>query len=61
LGSTPTTLYPASTLAANPYQVRIDVLLGHKKRWKRLLTFPLQGKEITTKLYGAYRNDAVRS
>lgn len=57
---------PGIDLAAREYQLRVEVLLGHKRRLKRLVSFPLQAKQFKTpgpnmaSPYVAYSNDAVR-
>jgi hypothetical protein len=52
---------PGIDLKGREYVVLIEVLLGHKKRWKRLLTFPLSAKHIELPAsYLAYSNTALR-
>ena len=52
---------PGIDLSASEYPVLVEVLLGHKKGWKPLLSFPLEGKHIeSTGAYLAYSNTALR-
>jgi hypothetical protein len=51
---------PLIDLGASEDLVRVEVLLGHKKQWKQLISFPLRGKLESPTAYIAYSNDAVR-
>ena len=52
---------PGIDLKTRQYQVLVEVLLGHKKRWRQLLTFPLGAKHIEKPVaYLAYSNTALR-
>ena len=53
---------PGIDLAAHEHKVRVDVLLGHKRRWTRLVTFALRAQDVDTPgAYLTYSNDAVGS
>jgi hypothetical protein len=48
-------------LSAGEYLVQVEVLLGHRKRWKRLVSFPLGAKDLELPSpYIAYSNTALR-
>jgi hypothetical protein len=51
---------PGINLKTGQYDVLIEVLLGHKRKWQQLVTFPLEGKHIDTGAYLAYSNTALR-
>jgi len=52
---------PGIDLKNKEYKVLIEVLLGHKRRWRKLLTFPLGAKHIELSgNYIAYSNTALR-
>jgi hypothetical protein len=52
---------PGIELSTTEYSVLIEVLLGHKKRWKKLLSFPLSATHIEQAgAYLAYSNTALR-
>jgi hypothetical protein len=41
-------VFPGVFPKARDYQVRIEVKLGHRRKWRHLLTFPLQAAHITS-------------
>jgi hypothetical protein len=52
---------PGIDFKEGEYRVLIEVLLGHKKKWKQLLSFPLGAKQIKhLSSYTAYSNTALR-
>ena len=52
---------PGVDLRAQEYRVTVEALLGHKRKWKRLASFPLQGEHIELAgNYLAYSNTALR-
>src|SRR5205823_3680098 len=49
--------FPGLTLSARDYQVRIEARLGHKKGWRKMLTFTLRAGQISfPEQYIAYSN-----
>jgi hypothetical protein len=45
------------TPLARDYRIRIEAKVGHRKKWRRLITFPLRGAHIThPDRYLAYSN-----
>jgi hypothetical protein len=52
---------PGVDLSAHQYLVKVEVLLGHKKQWKHLVSFPLSTEHIELpSRYIAYSNTALR-
>jgi hypothetical protein len=52
---------PGIDLQAQEYRVSVEVLMGHKRKWRRLVTFALEGKHIDLSgAYLAYSNTALR-
>jgi hypothetical protein len=48
------------TLSTGQNDVLVEVLLGHKRKWQELVTFPLEGEHIESGAYLAYSNTALR-
>jgi hypothetical protein len=49
--------FPEVTPLARDYEVRVEAKVGHRKNWKRLITFALRGAHIThPDRYIAYSN-----
>jgi hypothetical protein len=52
---------PDLELATREHRVQVEVLLGHKRKWQRLVAGPLQAKDIELPTrYIAYSNSALR-
>jgi hypothetical protein len=52
---------PGIDLKGQEYLVLVEVLLGHKRKWRRLVSFPLQGQHIDSPgAYLAWSNTALR-
>jgi hypothetical protein len=52
-------VFPGVLPSARDYQVRIEVKLGHRRKWRHLLTFPLRAAHITSPdHYITYSNSA---
>jgi hypothetical protein len=52
---------PGIDLSASENLVRVEVLLGHKRQWQRLVSFPLSGEHVESpSAYIAYSNSALR-
>jgi len=52
-------VFPGVWPRARDYQVRIEVKLGHRRKWRHLLTFPLRAAHITSPdRYITYSNSA---
>jgi hypothetical protein len=52
--------WPGIALSTGQNDVLVEVLLGHKRKWQELVTFPLEGKHIDSGAYLAYSNTALR-
>jgi hypothetical protein len=52
--------WPGITLSTGQNDVLVEVLVGHKRKWQELVTFPLEGKHIEIGNYLAYSNTALR-
>jgi hypothetical protein len=52
--------WPGITLSTGQNDVLVEVLLGHKRKWQELVTFPLECKHIDSGAYLAYSNTALR-
>jgi hypothetical protein len=51
---------PGVDLKAHAYSVAVEVLVGHRRAWRRLVSFPLQAKKFEKSApYIAYSNDAL--
>jgi hypothetical protein len=51
--------FPGVSPRARDYQVRIEVKLGHHRKWRHLVTFPLRAAHITSPdRYITYSNSA---
>jgi hypothetical protein len=52
---------PGVDLKAQEYRVSVEVLQGHERKWRPLVSFPLQAKDIKLPdRYIAYSNSALR-
>jgi hypothetical protein len=52
---------PGIELKTQQYLVAVEVLLGHKRKWRRIVSFPLEGKHIDSSgAYLTYSNTALR-
>jgi hypothetical protein len=52
---------PGIDLKANEHNVQVEALLGHKRKWQTLVSFPLEGKHIDRGgAYLTYSNTALR-
>jgi hypothetical protein len=51
--------FPEVTPLGRDYQVQVEVKVGHRQKWQRLIAFPLRGAHITSpQQYLAYSNRA---